>query len=195
MRKAKRNIIIATIFLVIYFLVNYIYINLVSNNKKVCVLNKDVLEGQIVTKEDITIFKLNIPRNTNISNYIEGNFKDEFIAANDIPKGKILMDLDLIKKDEYIYEDQKEIIEIELDKEDFVLNSKIKRKNIINLYFKFNKNEESKNVELIQQNLKVIDVIKKEDDIYKIIVCLKNDKVNKIKEIKGQGVFSISLLR
>lgn len=195
MRKAKRNIIIATIFLVIYFLVNYIYINLISNNKKVCVLNKDVLEGQIVTKEDITIFKLNIPRNTNISNYIEGNFKDEFIAANDIPKGKILMDLDLIKKDEYIYEDQKEIIEIELDKEDFVLNSKIKRKNIINLYFKFNKNEESKNVELIQQNLKVIDVIKKEDDIYKIIVCLKNDKVNKIKEIKGQGVFSISLLR
>lgn len=193
MKRIKINILILVIFLIIYFSLSYIYVNCISSNNKIYVLNKDVVGGQEINREDLKVIFVNKAKAKEILEEFKVDFDTQWVAKCDIYKGQILRYENLIKKGDYIYEEKKEIIVIELDKEDFELNSKLKPKNIVNLYFK--KNDESNDIELVQEDLKLIDILKKDNENYKIMVSLSNDKIKKIKNNKINGKFSVSLIR
>lgn len=192
------------IFLIVYIIISLIYKNIILNDEYVdaYVLNKDIIRGKSVSRDDVYKIKINNEEYIEDINLMQKEFNEYNLARFDLTKGSIVTKDLFVKKEEYIFEEGMEVMSINLDKKDIATNIRLEKGTIVNLYFiKENELEESKRVELLAKNIKVIDVnddegnsISKSKNVSKIIVSLPSDKVMLINRYNKTGCFNVSLV-
>lgn len=204
MKRLKIIFVFLIIFLVVYISISLIYKNIVLNDQYVdaYVLNKDIIRGKSVSSNDVYKIKINKEEYIEDINLIQNEFNEYDLARIDLTKGSIITKDLFVRKEEYNFEQGKEIISINLDKNDISTNIRLERGTIINIYFiKENELDESKRVALLAKNVKIIDVnddegnsICKSKNVSKIIVSLPSDKVMLINRYNKMSCFNVSLV-
>ena len=204
MKRLKIIFVFLIIFLVVYISLNLVYKSIVLNDKYVdaYILNKDIIRGNSIARDDVYKIKINKEEYKKEINLIQNEFNEYDLARINLTKGSIITKDLFVKKEEYSFEDGKEIVSINLDKKDISTNIRLEKGTIINIYFiKENELDESKRVELLAKNVKVIDVnddegnsISKSKNVSKIIVSLTSDKVMLINRYNKIGCFNVSLV-
>lgn len=204
MKRLKIIFVFLIIFLVVYISISLIYKNIVLNDQYVdaYVLNKDIIRGKSVSSNDVYKIKINKEEYIEDINLIQNEFNEYDLARIDLTKGSIITKDLFVRKEEYNFEQGKEIISINLDKNDISTNIRLERGTIINIYFiKENELDESKRVALLAKNVKIIDVnddegnsICKSKNVSKIIVSLTSDKVMLINRYNKMSCFNVSLV-
>lgn len=204
MKRLKRIFVFLIIFLVVYISLNLVYKSIVLNDKYVdaYILNKDIIRGNSIARDDVYKIKINKEEYKKEINLIQNEFNEYDLARINLTKGSIITKDLFVKKEEYSFEDGKEIVSINLDKKDISTNIRLEKGTLVNIYFiKENELDESKRVELLAKNVKVIDVnddegnsISKSKNVSKIIVSLTSDKVMLINRYNKIGCFNVSLV-
>ncbi len=203
MKGLKISFIFLVIFLIVFLLINIIYKKVVLSKEYIdaYAVNKYFNRGNSISKDDIYIVK--IPKNK----YVETmNISDEYlndsIIREEIKENQVITKELFTKKSEYKFEKDKEIISINIDKNDISTNSKLDKDSIVNIYFiPDNIQDIDKQVKCIEKNVKVIDVnddsansVSNSKEASKIIVSLSNEKVMLVNNYKQKGKFSITLI-
>ena len=204
MKRLKIIFVFLIIFLVVYISLNLVYKSIVLNDKYVdaYILNKDIIRGNSIARDDVYKIKINKEEYKKEINLIQNEFNEYDLARINLTKGSIITKDLFVKKEEYSFEDGKEIVSINLDKKDISTNIRLEKGTLVNIYFiKENELDESKRVELLAKNVKVIDVnddegnsISKSKNVSKIIVSLTSDKVMLINRYNKIGCFNVSLV-
>lgn len=204
MRRIKRIIILLSIFIIVYFSILFLYHRIVLSKEYISVyaLKKDITKGKKILLEDVYEIKLNkkeFDENFDIGKDI---FNKEVVVSQNISKNHILTKDKIINKEEYIFDDSKEIIAINIENNSKYINSKLTKGSIVNIYFTPNDNTvPQSNVEKVDNNVKILDIsdkngnsITNSKDILEIIVLLDKEKVLKINTLKPNGRFYVSII-
>lgn len=204
MRRIKRIIILLSIFIVVYFSILFLYHRIVLSKEYISVyaLKKDITKGKKILLEDVYEIKLNkkeFDENFDIGKDI---FNKEVVVSQNISKNHILTKDKIINKEEYIFDDSKEMIAINIENNSKYINSKLTKGSIVNIYFTPNDNTvPQSNVEKVDNNVKILDIsdkngnsITNSKDILEIIVLLDKEKVLKINTLKPNGRFYVSII-
>ena len=204
MRRIKRIIILSSIFIIVYFSILFLYHRIVLSKEYISVyaLKKDITKGKKILLEDVYEIKLNkkeFDENFDIGKDI---FNKEVVVSQNISKNHILTKDKIINKEEYIFDDSKEMIAINIENNSKYINSKLTKGSIVNIYFTPNDNTvPQSNVEKVDNNVKILDIsdkngnsITNSKDILEIIVLLDKEKVLKINTLKPNGRFYVSII-
>ena len=204
MRRIKRIIILLSIFIVVYFSILFLYHRIVLSKEYISVyaLKKDITKGKKILLEDVYEIKLNkkeFDENFDIGKDI---FNKEVVVSQNISKNHILTKDKIINKEEYIFDDSKEMIAINIENNSKYINSKLTKGSIVNIYFTPNDNTvPQSSVEKVDNNVKILDIsdkngnsITNSKDILEIIVLLDKEKVLKINTLKPNGRFYVSII-
>lgn len=204
MRRIKRIIILLSIFIIVYFSILFLYHRIVLSKEYISVyaLKKDITKGKKILLEDVYEIKLNkkeFDENFDIGKDI---FNKEVVVSQNISKNHILTKDKIINKEEYIFDDSKEMIAINIENNSKYINSKLTKGSIVNIYFTPNDNTvPQSSVEKVDNNVKILDIsdkngnsITNSKDILEIIVLLDKEKVLKINTLKPNGRFYVSII-
>ena len=193
-----------SIFIIVYFSIFFLYHRIVLSKEYVSVyaLNKDITKGKEILLEDVYEIKLNKKEFDESFDVGKKVFTKEFVVSQNISKNHILTKDKIINKEEYVFDDSKEMIAINIDNNSKYINSKLSKGSIVNIYFIPNNNAESQNgVEIVDNNVKILDTsdkngnsIKNSKDILEIIVLLDKEKVLKVNSLKQNGKFYVSII-
>lgn len=192
------------IFVIVYIFISVIYKNIVLSKEYIdaYILNNDILRGNKISNQDICKVKIQKNSYNGDINFIVNSLKDKDVSKINLVKGQVITKDLLISEEEYVYDKNKEIISLDLDKNDIATNSKLEKGSMVNIYFvKTNQNDNSEPVELIEENVKIIDVnddeansVNKDKKASKIVISLSREKVLLVNSYKKSGVFNISLI-
>ncbi|MBQ9013998.1 MAG: hypothetical protein IJ094_10700 [Bacilli bacterium] len=204
MRRIKRIIMLLSIFIIVYFTILFLYHRIVLSKEYVCVyaLTKDITKGKNILQEDVYEIKLNkkeFDENFDIGKNI---FDEEVVVSQNISRNQILTKDKIITKEEYVFDDSKEMIAINIENNSKYINSKLTKGSIVNIYFVPNENTvPQSSVEKVDNNVKILDIsdkngnsITNSKDILEIIVLLDKEKVLKINTLKPNGKFYVSII-
>lgn len=204
MKRLKVIFVFLCIFLVVYISISILYKNIVLNDKYIdaYVLNKDIIRGNSISNNDVYKIKINKEEYIEDINLIKKQFNKDELTRIDLNKGIIITKDLFVKKEEYHFEEGKEIISVNLDKNDICTNIKLEKGSVVNIYFiKENEIDETKRVELIAKNIKIIDInddeansVTKSKSASKILVSLPSDKIMLINRYNKRGCFNVSLV-
>lgn len=204
MRRLKIIFILMIIFVIVYIFISVIYKNIVLSKEYIdaYILNNDILRGNKISNQDICKVKIQKNSYNGDINFIVNSLKDKDVSKINLVKGQVITKDLLVSEEEYVYDKSKEIISLDLDKNDIATNSKLEKGSIVNIYFvKTNQNDNSEPVELIEENVKIIDVnddeansVNKDKKASKIVISLSREKVLLVNSYKKSGVFNISLI-
>lgn len=201
MKRIKVLFIFVIILFFTYICVYLIYKNTILNKKytDAYVLNKEVLRGNYILNEDVR--KVKIPRDMYNQDMALNRdmFNDNNLVNENLSKGQIITKEMFVTKEEYKYRETKELITIDLDKAETLINSKLKKGKIVNIYYIDGDYKE--NSKLILENTNIIGVydddanmVKYSKNASKIIVLVSREKVMQIKNYQKKGFFSISIV-
>lgn len=201
MKRIKVLFIFVIILFFTYICVYLIYKNTILNKKytDAYVLNKEVLRGNYILNEDVR--KVKIPRDMYNQDMAlnQDMFNDNNLVNENLSKGQIITKEMFVTKEEYKYRETKELITIDLDKAETLINSKLKKGKIVNIYYIDGDYKE--NSKLILENTNIIGVydddanmVKYSKNASKIIVLVSREKVMQIKNYQKKGFFSISIV-
>lgn len=204
MRRLKIIFILMVIFVIVYIFISLIYKNIVLSKEYVdaYILNNDILRGNKISNQDICkvkIFKKNYDGDIN---FIVNSWSDKDVSRTNLVKGQVITKDLLISKEEYVYNKDKEIISLELDKNDIATNSKLEKGSMVNIYFtETSQNDNNETVKLIEENVKIIDVnddeansVSKNKKASKVVIALSREKILLVNSYKRRGLFNISLI-
>lgn len=204
MRRLKIIFILMIIFVIVYIFISVIYKNIVLSKEYIdaYILNNDILRGNKISNQDICKVKIQKNSYNGDINFIVNSLKDKDVSKINLVKGQVITKDLLVSEEEYVYDKSKEIISLDLDKNDIATNSKLEKGSIVNIYFvKTNQNDNSEPVELIEENVKIIDVnddeansVNKDKKASKIVISLPREKILLVNSYKKSGVFNISLI-
>lgn len=193
-----------SIFIIVYFTILFLYHRIVLSKEYVSVyaLTKDITKGKNILQEDVYEIKLNkkeFDENFDIGKNI---FNEEVVVSQNISKNQILTKDKIITKEEYVFDDSKEMIAINIENNSKYINSKLTKGSIVNIYFVPNENTvPQSSVEKVDNNVKILDIsdkngnsITNSKDILEIIVLLDKEKVLKINTLKPNGKFYVSII-
>lgn len=193
-----------SIFIIVYFSILFLYHRIVLSKEYISVyaLKKDITKGKKILLEDVYEIKLNkkeFDENFDIGKDI---FNKEVVVSQNISKNHILTKDKIINKEEYIFDDSKEMIAINIENNSKYINSKLTKGSIVNIYFTPNDNTvPQSNVEKVDNNVKILDIsdkngnsITNSKDVLEIIVLLDKEKVLKINTLKPNGRFYVSII-
>lgn len=193
-----------SIFIIVYFTILFLYHRIVLSKEYVSVyaLTKDITKGKNILQEDVYEIKLNkkeFDENFDIGKNI---FDEEVVVSQNISKNQILTKDKIITKEEYVFDDSKEMIAINIENNSKYINSKLTKGSIVNIYFVPNENTvPQSSVEKVDNNVKILDIsdkngnsITNSKDILEIIVLLDKEKVLKINTLKPNGKFYVSII-
>lgn len=204
MRKLKINFVFLIIFAIVYILVSILYKKMILDEKYIeaYVLNKDISIGNDISDTDV--YKVRINKDDRIKNKadIRCLFDGSYISRYDLKKGQIMTQELILKKDDYVIDENNARISITLDKKDISTNSALEKGNLIDIYsIRDDILDIDKKVQLIAKNIKVIDIIDEEGNsvnksnkAFQIVVSLSNEKIMLINKYKQIGNFSISII-
>lgn len=137
MRKRRRTIYILIFSIIIYFILNYFYQNIVIKSKltQIYVLNTNARRGDIINIDNLSILEVS-------SDMIEDDYvtKNEEvlnkIAIDNYNSGQILLNSMLIDEDKYISgENLNEIVSLKIEDISDSVSSQIRKGNIVNIYY------------------------------------------------------------
>ena len=151
--------------------------------------NNDVIKIKILKKsynEDI--------------NMIKNNFSDNFLLNENLTKWQVITNDMFVSKEEYEYMKEKELISLDLNKDDIVTNSKLRKNLIINIY----STQEFDNkiqTNMVLENVQIVDVfddnansIHCSNKASKIMLYAPRDKVVAINNLKEKEKIKISII-
>lgn len=204
MRRLKIIFILIVIFVIVYIFISLIYKNIVLSKEYVdaYILNNDILRGNKISNQDICKVKILKKNYDGDINFIVDSLSDKDVSKTNLVKGQVITKDLLISYDEYICYKDKEIISLELDKNDIATNSKLEKGSMVNIYFtETSQNDNSETVKLIEENVKIIDVnddeansVSKNKKASKVVIALSREKILLVNSYKRRGLFNISLI-
>lgn len=217
--KIKQRIIMLVISLVIYFLLTFIYNNMVlkDNYYDMCVLTCDVRKGESVSKDKCLVVKYKSDKK--LENIISVNEVGDSVFVRDYVKGDVITKESITSKEELLIASEgKEIVAIKVSEDDNNLCSSIKPGDIVNIFVTAKTNEiiNIMNVENVESyssdsnfgvsTVKLIESIevlrcydqegnmKKENEkIQNIMFEVDSELAIKISNLKSYATFSLSL--
>ncbi len=201
MKRIKVLFIFVIILFFTYICVYLIYKNTLLNKKytDAYVLNKEVLRGNYILNEDVK--KVKIPRDMYYQDIVikQDIFNENTLVNENLSKGQIITKDMFVTKEEYKLRESKELITIDLDKSEILINSKLKKGKIINIYYI--DGDYRDNSKLILENANIIGVyddnanmVEYSNNASKIIILVSREKVMQIKNYQKKGYFSISIV-
>lgn len=201
MKRIKVLFIFVIILFFTYICLYLIYKNTLLNKKytDAYVLNKEVLRGNYILNEDVK--KVKIPRDMYYQDIVikQDIFNENTLVNENLSKGQIITKDMFVTKEEYKLRESKELITIDLDKSEILINSKLKKGKIINIYYI--DGDYRDNSKLILENANIIGVyddnanmVEYSNNASKIIILVSREKVMQIKNYQKKGYFSISIV-
>lgn len=204
MRRLKIIFILMVIFVIVYIFISLMYKNIVLSKEYIdaYILNTDILRGNKISNQDICKVKILKKNYDGDINFIVDSWSDKDVSKTNLVKGQVITKDLLISKEEYVYNKDKEIISLELDKNDIATNSKLEKGSMVNIYFtETSQNDNSETVKLIEENVKIIDVnddeansVSKNKKASKVVIALSREKILLVNSYKRRGLFNISLI-
>lgn len=204
MRRLKIIFVLMVIFVIVYIFISLIYKNVMLSKEYVdaYILNNDILRGNKISNQDICKVKILKKNYDGDINFIVDRWSDKDVSKTNLVKGQVITKDLLISYDEYICYKDKEIISLELDKNDIATNSKLEKGSMVNIYFtETSQNDNSQTVKLIEENVRIIDVnddeansVSKDKQASKIVIALSREKILLVNSYKRRGLFNISLI-
>lgn len=140
--KHIKKVYIAVFSIIIYFILSYIYSNMIKKEEyiDVYVLNSEYSKGTSIKKENIQ--KVQIKNAKKEDKYYEYDINeiyekiDSYVLNYDFKAGKILESSDFILKDEYLKQGNlNEYIIIKINNSTDNLTANIKKGSIVNIYY------------------------------------------------------------
>ena len=135
MKRIKLLIIFIFIFFFCYTITYVIYTKFVINNNYIdaYVLNKNIMRGNSISSDDVIKIKvLKDSYNEDIT-MLKNRFDENILINENLSKGQIISNNMFVTKEEYNYRNGKELVSIELDKDDTVINSRLRKNILINI--------------------------------------------------------------
>lgn len=204
MRRLKIIFILMVIFFIVYIFISLIYKKVMLSKEYVdaYILNNDILRGNKISNQDICKVKILKKNYDGDINFIVDSWSDKDVSKTNLVKGQVITKDLLIAEEEYIYNKDKEIISLDLDKNDIATNSKLEKGSMVNIYFtETSQNDNGETVKLIEENVKIIDVnddeansVSKNKKASKIVIALSREKILLVNSYKRRGLFNISLI-
>lgn len=202
MKRIKLLIIFIFIFFFCYTITYVIYTKFVINNNYIdaYVLNKNIMRGNSISSDDVIKIKvLKDSYNEDIT-MLKNRFDENILINENLSKGQIISNNMFVTKEEYNYRNGKELVSIELDKDDTVINSRLRKNILINIYFTQEvDNKIETNIAL--ENATVVDVyddnansIEFGNNASKITIYVPKNKVMEINNFKEKGKIKISII-
>lgn len=204
MRRLKIIFILMVIFFIVYIFISLIYKKVMLSKEYVdaYILNNDILRGNKISNQDICKVKILKKNYDGDINFIVDSWSDKDVSKTNLVKGQVITKDLLIAEEEYIYNKDKEIISLDLDKNDIATNSKLEKGSMVNIYFtETSQNDNGETVKLIEENVKIIEVnddeansVSKNKKASKIVIALSREKILLVNSYKRRGLFNISLI-
>lgn len=202
MKRIKLLIVFIFIFFFCYTITYVIYTKFVINNNYIdaYVLNKNIMRGNSISSDDVIKIKvLKDSYNEDIT-MLKNRFDENILINENLSKGQIISNNMFVTKEEYNYRNGKELVSIELDKDDTVINSRLRKNILINIYFTQEvDNKIETNIAL--ENATVVDVyddnansIECGNNASKITIYVPKNKVMEINNFKEKGKIKISII-
>lgn len=192
------------IFFIVYIFISLIYKKVMLSKEYVdaYILNNDILRGNKISNQDICKVKILKKNYDGDINFIVDSWSDKDVSKTNLVKGQVITKDLLIAEEEYIYNKDKEIISLDLDKNDIATNSKLEKGSMVNIYFtETSQNDNGETVKLIEENVKIIEVnddeansVSKNKKASKIVIALSREKILLVNSYKRRGLFNISLI-
>lgn len=203
MRKLKIKFMFLVIFVITYFLISFLYKKIIINEKyqEVYMLTENLQIGEKIQEEKVKKVRINKNDFSIDDDEIEQDISFN-ISKYDLKKGQIITKDLVIKEDEYIIDENRARIAIELDKSNVSINSALDKGSLIDIYYiRDDIADIEKRVELIANKVKVIDItddngntVNRSSNASQVIVSLSKDKILLISKYKKLGSFSISIV-
>lgn len=203
MRKLKIKFMFLVIFVITYFLISFLYKKIIINEKyqEVYMLTENLQLGEKIQEEKVKKVRINKNDFSIDDDEIEQDISFN-ISKYDLKKGQIITKDLVIKEDEYIIDENRARIAIELDKSNVSINSALDKGSLIDIYYiRDDIADIEKRVELIANKVKVIDItddngntVNRSSNASQVIVSLSKDKILLISKYKKLGSFSISIV-
>ena len=203
MRKLKIKFMFLVIFVITYFLISFLYKKIIINEKyqEVYMLTENLQIGEKIQEEKVKKVRINKNDFSIDDDEIEQEISFN-ISKYDLKKGQIITKDLVIKEDEYIIDENRARIAIELDKSNVSINSALDKGSLIDIYYiRDDIADIEKRVELIANKVKVIDItddngntVNRSSNASQVIVSLSKDKILLISKYKKLGSFSISIV-
>lgn len=191
------------IFVITYFLISFLYKKIIINEKyqEVYMLTENLQLGEKIQEEKVKKVRINKNDFSIDDDEIEQDISFN-ISKYDLKKGQIITKDLVIKEDEYIIDENRARIAIELDKSNVSINSALDKGSLIDIYYiRDDIADIEKRVELIANKVKVIDItddngntVNRSSNASQVIVSLSKDKILLISKYKKLGSFSISIV-
>lgn len=204
MRRLKIIFVLMVILVIVYIFISVMYKNIVLSKEYIdaYILNTDILRGNKISNQDICKVKILKNNYNGDINCIVDSWSDKDVSKTNLVKGQVITKDLLITEEEYISDKNKEIISLELDKNDITTNSKLEKGSIVNIYFtKTNQNDNNESVKLIEENVRIIDVndddansVNKDKKASKVVIALSREKILLVNSLKRIGLFNLSLI-
>lgn len=203
MRKLKIKFLFLVIFVITYFSISFLYKKKIIEEKyqEVYMLTENVQLGEKIQEAKVKKVRINksdlVIDDEEIQQDISFN-----ISKSDLKKGQIITKDLVIKEDEYIIDENRARIAIELDKSNVSINSALDKGSLIDIYYiRDDIADIEKRVELIASKVKVIDItddngnkVSRSRNASQVIVSLSKDKITLVNKYKKLGNFSISIV-
>lgn len=202
MRKLKIKFLFLVIFVITYFFISFLYKKIIIDEKyqEVYMLTENLQLGDKI-REKVKKVRINKNDFSIDDDEIEQDISFN-ISKYDLKKGQIITKDLVIKEDEYIIDEKKARIAIELDKSSVSINSALDKGSLIDIYYiRDDIADIEKRVELIANKVKVIDItddngntVNRSSNASQVIVSLSKEKILLINKYKKLGSFSISIV-
>ena len=197
MKRIKRIIII---FIIIYFGINFTY-NKIINSKEyfsVYALNRDIARGKNILNEDVYEVKISKKDFKDDFELNKNIFEGEFVLIRDLGKDQIITKDKLVKKEDYIFDDTKEMVAIPIQSDSKYIRGKLEKGSIINIYYI---DTITNKVETVEENTKILDIsnekgesVSNDKELSEVILSLDKEKVLMVNSYKQKGSFFVSII-
>lgn len=131
----KKNLLILIVSIFIYFIINYIYQNVVVSNDyiQIYVLNQDVNRGDAIKEEYFDVVNI---KNSNVSleSTIDINTLKEYVFRDSFSKNQILTN-DIVLESSLYESSDLEIITIKFDSIENIAAYKVEKGSIVNVFY------------------------------------------------------------
>lgn len=131
----KKNLLILIISIFIYFIINYIYQNVVVSNDyiQIYVLNQDVNRGDAIKEEYFDVVNIN-NSNVSLESTININTLKEYVFRDSFSKNQILTN-DIVLESSLYESSDLEIITIKFDSIENIAAYKVEKGSIVNVFY------------------------------------------------------------
>lgn len=131
----KKNLLILIVSIFIYFIINYIYQNVVVSNDyiQIYVLNQDVNRGDAIKEEYFDVVNIN-NSNVSLESTININTLKEYVFRDSFSKNQILTN-DIVLESSLYESSDLEIITIKFDSIENIAAYKVEKGSIVNVFY------------------------------------------------------------